>query len=146
MPSITPTFSLKERVEQGPLLVTMSQKIKCSFNASNVYVSIYISVFKGFWVVRTMDIQHLTLSKHLLSKVLIMWLNVKVKVTQSCPTHCYPMEDIVLGILQARVLEWVAFPFSRGSSQPRDWTQVYHIAGGLFTHWATREAQEYWSK
>ena len=69
MPSITPTFSLKERVEQGPHLVTMSQKINCSFNASNVYVSIYISVFKGFWVVRTMDIQHLTLSKHLLSSL-----------------------------------------------------------------------------
>ena len=37
----------------------------------------------------------------------------------------------------------VAFPFSRGSSQPRDQTQVSHIAGGFFTSWATREAQEY---
>ena len=44
-------------------------------------------------------------------------------------------------ILQARILEWVAVPFSRGSSQPRDWTQVSHIAGGFFTSWATREAQ-----
>ena len=51
----------------------------------------------------------------------------------------------VLGILQARVLEWVAFPFSRESSQPRDWTQVSHIAGRFFTSWATSEAQEYWS-
>ena len=42
-------------------------------------------------------------------------------------------------------LEWVAFPFSRGSSQPRDQTQVSCIAGGFFTSWATREAQEYWS-
>ena len=50
----------------------------------------------------------------------------------------------VHGILQARILEWVAFPFSRGSSQPRDWTQISHIAGGFFTSWATREAQEYW--
>ena len=49
------------------------------------------------------------------------------------------------GILQARILEWVAFPFSRGSSQPRDWTQVSRIAGRLFTSWATREAQEHWS-
>ena len=40
---------------------------------------------------------------------------------------------IVHGILQARILEWVAVPFSRGSSQARDRTQVYHIAGGLFT-------------
>ena len=45
------------------------------------------------------------------------------------------------GLLQARILEWVAFPFSRGSSQPRDRTQVSHIAGGFFTSWATREAQ-----
>ena len=45
------------------------------------------------------------------------------------------------GILQARILEWVAFPFSRGSSLPRDRTQVSHIAGGFFTSWATREAQ-----
>ena len=47
---------------------------------------------------------------------------------------------VVHGILQARILEWVAVPFSRGSSQPRDRTQVSHIAGGFFTSWATREA------
>ena len=41
------------------------------------------------------------------------------------------------------LLEWVAFPFSRGSSQPRDLTQVSCVAGGFFTSWATREAQEY---
>ena len=43
-------------------------------------------------------------------------------------------------IFQARILEWVAFPFFRGYSQPRDWTQVSHIAGEFFTSWATREA------
>ena len=68
-----------------------------------------------------------------------IWL-VKVKVTQLCPTLCYPI-DLVHGILQARILEWVAFPFSRGSSQPRDQTHVSHIAGGFFTSWATREAR-----
>ena len=46
--------------------------------------------------------------------------------------------------LQARILEWVAFPFSRRSSQPRDWIQVTCIAGRFFTSWATRGAQEYW--
>ena len=51
---------------------------------------------------------------------------------------------VVHGILQARILECVAFPFSRGSSQPRDWTQVSHIAGRFFTSWATRAAH-YWS-
>ena len=49
------------------------------------------------------------------------------------------------GILQARIPEWVAFPFSRGSSQPRDRTQVSCIAGKFFTSWATREAQKHWS-
>ena len=47
------------------------------------------------------------------------------------------------GILQARILELVVIPFSRESSQPRDWTQGSHIAGRFFTSWATREAQEY---
>ena len=47
------------------------------------------------------------------------------------------------GILQARILEWAAFPFSKVSSQPGDRTQIYHIAGGFFTSWATREAQSY---
>ena len=50
-----------------------------------------------------------------------------------------------LGILQARILEWVTIPFSRGPSWPRDVTQVSLIAGGFFTNSATREAQEYWS-
>ena len=54
---------------------------------------------------------------------------VKVEVAQSCPTLCDPRDYTVCGILQARILEWVAFPFSRGSSQPRDQIQVSHIAG-----------------
>ena len=56
----------------------------------------------------------------------------EVKVAQSCLTLCDPMDYTAHGILQARILEWVAFPFSRGSSQPRDWTQVSRIAGGFF--------------
>ena len=64
----------------------------------------------------------------------------EVKFVQSCPTLCDPMDYTVRGILQARILESVvAFPFSRGSSQPRDWTQVSTIAGGFFTSWTTRE-------
>ena len=58
-------------------------------------------------------------------------------------SFCGPMDYTVNGILEVRILEWVAFPFSRGSSQRRDWTQVSHIAGRLFTNWASREAQEY---
>ena len=48
----------------------------------------------------------------------------------------------VHGILQTRILDWVAMPSSRGSSQPRDQIQVSHIAGRFFTGWATREAPE----
>ena len=53
---------------------------------------------------------------------------------------CNPMHYTVHGILQARVLEWVAIPFSRGSSQLGDQTQVSCTAGGFFTSWATRAA------
>ena len=50
------------------------------------------------------------------------------------------MDSLCAWILQARILEWVASSFSRGSSWPRDWTQVFHIAGRFFTIWVTREA------
>ena len=59
---------------------------------------------------------------------------------------CNPMDYTVHGILQARILEWVAFPFSRRFSQLRDQTQVSCNAGRFFTSWATKEAQEYWSR
>ena len=52
-----------------------------------------------------------------------------------------PWTNTVHGILQARILEWVAFPFSRGSSQPRDWTQISCIIGRFFIIWATREVE-----
>ena len=66
-------------------------------------------------------------------------------VSQSCQTLCNPMEcrrlgSSVHGISQARILQWVAVFFSRGSSQPWEWTQVYGIAGRFFFIWATREA------
>ena len=58
---------------------------------------------------------------------------LKMKVAQSCLTIADPMDYTVHGILQARILEWVAFPYSRASSQPRDQTQVSHIEGRFFT-------------
>ena len=68
-----------------------------------------------------------------------------IEVAQSCPTLCDPIDCSLPGssvhvISQARVLEWVAISFSRGSFQPRDWTQVSHTAGRRFTIWATRGA------
>ena len=67
------------------------------------------------------------------------------EIAQPCPTLCHPVDcsppgSSVHGILQARILEWVAISFSRGSSQPRDQTQVSCIAGRHFNLWATREA------
>ena len=75
------------------------------------------------------------------------WSEVKwSEVAQSCPTLCDPMDcslsgSSVHGIFQARVLEWIAVSFSRGSSQPRNRSRVSHIAGRYFTIWANREAQ-----
>ena len=66
-------------------------------------------------------------------------------VAQSCPNLCDPLSLTppgfsVHGILQARILEWIAIPFSRGSSWPRDQTQVFCTGGRFFTIWANREA------
>ena len=68
-----------------------------------------------------------------------------VFITQSCLILCHPMDcspsgSSVHGILQARILEWVAIPFSRGSSWFRDRTQGSHSAGSFFNIWTTKEA------
>ena len=57
----------------------------------------------------------------------------KVKVTQSCLNLCDRTDQTIHGVLQARILEWVALPSSRGPSQPSDQTQVSHTAGRFFT-------------
>ena len=67
---------------------------------------------------------------------------VCVLVAQLCPTLCNPMDcslpgSSIHGISQARILQWVAISFSRGSSQPRDQTRVSCIVGRFFTVWAT---------
>ena len=67
------------------------------------------------------------------------------EVAQLCLTLCDPVDcslsgSSIHGIFQARVLEWIATSFSRGSSQPKNRTRVSHIAGRCFTVWATREA------
>ena len=68
----------------------------------------------------------------------------EVKVAQLCLTLWDPMDTTVHGILQARILGWVAVPFSRGSSQPRNWTQISHTAGGFFTsHKGSPRIQEW---
>ena len=71
-------------------------------------------------------------------------MKVKVLVAQSCLTICDPMDYSLPGfsahgILQERILEWVAIPFFRGSSQPRDLTLVSYIAGRFFSIWTTKQ-------
>ena len=78
------------------------------------------------------------------------WVNEWVLVTQLCLTLCCPMNcnppgSSTHGILQARILEWVAISFFRESSRSRDQTQVSRIADRFFTVWATREALNKWS-
>ena len=73
---------------------------------------------------------------------------MKVVITQLCltvcdPTYCSRPGSSVHGISQARILEWVAIPFSRGSYQLRYGTRVSFMAGRFFTLWVTREALPY---
>ena len=69
------------------------------------------------------------------------------EVSQLCPTLCNPMDcnlpgSTVHGILQARILEWLAISFSRRSLRPRDCTRVSRVVGRRFTIWATREERK----
>ena len=75
----------------------------------------------------------------------LSYCNVKLLQCPSLcdPTDCSPPGSSMLGILQARIPEWVVMPFSRGSSWPMDQIQVSRIADRFFTNWATRGA--YWN-
>ena len=103
---------------------------------SKVYCRIYILIIATF-------IECFLCARHsakFCPYIFFHWiLKMKVKVAQACPTLWDPMDYTVHGILWARILEWLAFAFSRGSSQSRDWTQVSPTAGKFFTSWATRE-------
>ena len=94
------------------------------------------------WVSNTLRQTQLYLLSQCFSKV----SELQVLVTQLCLTVCDPMDYSppgfsVHGILQARILEWVAIPFSRGSSLCRDQTQVSCIAGRCFTVWAPGKSE-----
>ena len=96
------------------------------------------------------SLKELLSADHVSYTVLKHWRqNLKVLVAQSCldsswPHGCTLPGSSVPGILQARILEWVAIPFSRGSSQPQGQTRVSYIAGRFLTIWATRKS--YWRK
>ena len=88
-------------------------------------------IFLGSKITKDCDCSH-DIKRYLLLGRKVM-TNQGVKVTQSCLTICNLIDYTVHGLLQAKILEWVAFPFSRGSSQSRDSTQVSHIASGFIT-------------
>ena len=88
------------------------------------------------WIIVTLGVP--SVQGHKLPQTQELWTYLSlflpsVKATQLCTILCDPMDYTVHGILQARVPEWVAFPFSRGSSPPRNRTQVFRIADGFFT-------------
>ena len=115
-------------------------------NTMNFYVPTSQVAIVNTWHVLSINSHTLLLTNYIkLFLSLIYICAVLCLVTQSCPTLCDPMDChlpgfFVHGILEARILEWVAMPFSRGSSWPRNQTGVSCIAGGFFTSWATREA------
>ena len=98
-----------------------------------------------FWISHHI---HLVVIQYCFKRLKIKMISHKVLITQLCPTLCDPMDCSQSGfsvhrILQARILLWDDIPFSRGSSWPRDQTQVSPIAGRLFMVRATREGQFY---
>ena len=111
-------------------------------NLLHIYIYIYIYIYISWLVSNLLVWQRISLKK---SKKELKSIYVVVLVTQSCPTLCDPMDystsgSSVHGILQARILQWVAIPFSRGSSQHGEQTCVSCVAGRFFTIWTDREA------
>ena len=92
------------------------------------------SMDRGVWHTIVHRVAEFSTTGHCLSTTTTTYhkRHCEVKVAQLCLTLCDPMDYTVHAVLQARMLEWVAFPFSRGSSHPRDWTQVSRIGAGFF--------------
>ena len=123
----------------------------CGYSVLNVKRSEkLINVLMGQSVRKNETNMQMIINLNISSRSVYTWnfnliINTKEsEVAQSCPTLCNPMDcslpgSSVHGIFQARVLEWGAISFSRGSSRPRDRTQVSCIVGRRFTIWATRE-------
>ena len=114
---------------------------------------------KKIWYMYTVE-YYSAIKKNEIMPFVTTWMDLEIivlsevaaaaKSLQSCPTLCdhidgSPPGSPVPGILQARILEWVAMPSSRGSARCKDQNQVSHITGGFFTVLANREAQKYWS-
>ena len=115
---------------------------KCKPPDSNCHLSFRITYVNSLFL----SPQICSFSVFFISLIDLPESDVKALAAQSGPTLCDPVDcsppgSSVHGILQARVLEWVAIPFSRGSSWARDWTLASHIVGRPVTLWTTWEAQ-----
>ena len=126
----TSQTSLGKWAPLAPAVTLRTNNIKPFFSFSNLNFFFLTYIF--YWSI--VDLQSFRCTARWFS-----YTHVKVKVAQSCLTCFDPMDCTVPGILQARILEWVAFPFSRGFSQPRERTQVSGIAGEFFTNWVIRK-------
>ena len=130
------------------LKTTTLFKIKTALPSKCLSQHIHLFPFKYFWnLFPLFYLDYQNPIQSLISSHLNYWESVggegggregRGGRTESCPTLCNPTDcspsgSSVPGILQARILEWVAIPSSRGSSGPRDWTQVSHVAGKFFT-------------
>ena len=107
---------------------------------SDIFIIVWLSPFSY--------LNHLTIYSSMDHQTSVYWSFTTCvharSVAQLCQTLCHPMDcslpsSSVHGILQARILEWVAMSFSNRSAQPRDWTQVSWTADRFFTIWATWE-------
>ena len=101
------------------------------------------------WLPKVRGLVRCRISGTLISKVLVQGESERGNDSSTTQPRCFipfgirGQDPLSMGILQTRILESVAIPFSRGSSQPRDQTQVFCIAGRFFTLWATRAIQSY---
>ena len=115
------------------------------FNMLSRFVIDFLSKSQCLLISWLWSLSAMILEPKKIKSVTSVWILIKVKVSiaQSCLTlwdsvDCSFLGSSVHGILQVRILEWVAIPFSRGSSQSRDWTWV-SITGRFFTTWVRRE-------
>ena len=114
-------------LQADSLLSELPEKMLRAMFNTTLYIYIYVCVYICLYL------------RNLCSALEAKW---KRKSLSRVQFYSDPVDYTVHGIPQARIPEWVAFPFSRGSSQPRDRIQVSYITGGFFTSWATREALE----
>ena len=126
--------------------IYMTEKIKSPYFSFDYFISTLLFFFSLYFPYiyshthKSFSFKLSSLRLHLDKSVCINYSFTQEWKWKSCLPLCDPMDYTLHGILQARILEWVAFPFSRGSSQPRDQTQVSHVAGRFFTSCAIREA------